>query len=92
MLPTNFKEYLGGPIIANVDNLIDAEIEAIIKNEELFSRYAAWDFNAKIWWNDNLGYWFAEIWVFREYITSYMAETLEELANEVNIAWQWRIS
>ena len=83
-LPINFKEFPGFPIISNFDNSINAEIETAIKNKALFSRYSAWNFNGIVWWHDELGYWCAEVWVHRKYLVSYLAENLEELANEIN--------
>lgn len=83
-LPSNYSEYLGEPIISNIDNKIMDEIEIAIKNKPLFSRYSALDFNGKIWWHDELGYWAAEVWVFKKYIATYIAESLNELANEVD--------
>jgi hypothetical protein len=84
-LPSNFLEYSGDPIVSNIDNEIKTEIEIEIKNKPLFSQYTAWNFNGLIWWHDELGYWAAEVWVFKKYTASYIAETLEELANEIDL-------
>ncbi len=83
-LPTSFKEYIGGAIISNFDNSIDPEIEEIIKNKPLFSRYTAHHFNGIIWWNDDLGYWCGEVWILKKYVASYLAEKLSSLADEIN--------
>jgi hypothetical protein len=84
-LPFDFKEYGTDAIVSDFDNLIDHEIEKAIKDRPLFSRYSSLHFNAKVWWNDELGYWCGEVFVSKEYIASYLAETLEELANEISV-------
>lgn len=83
-LPTNFKEHSGDAIITNIDYSINSEIQKVIKNQPLFSRYTARNFNGIVWWNENIGFWCAEVWVFRKYVASYLAETLEALADEIN--------
>jgi hypothetical protein len=85
-LPQHFIEHLslGDSIISNFDNSINQEIENAIKGKPLFSRYDALHFNAKIWWNDDLGYWCGEVWAYRKFVKSYLAETLGKLANEIN--------
>ena len=82
--PQSITEYPGNAIISNLTNQIDQQIAAAIKSTNFFSRYAAWNFNGIIWWNDELGYWCAEIWRFNNYVASYLAETLEELAHEID--------
>jgi hypothetical protein len=85
-LPRNYKEY-GSPsktMLSNLDNSVDYEIISLIKGKPLFSRYAAWNFNGLIWWHGKLGYWCGEVWVSGKYVTTYLAETVEALANEIN--------
>jgi len=50
-------EYSGDTIISNLTGQIDLEIELKIKSTNYLSRYSAWNFNGRIWWNDELGYW-----------------------------------
>ncbi|MBX3242281.1 MAG: hypothetical protein KIT80_14940 [Chitinophagaceae bacterium] len=83
-LPADFKEYQGDVVVSNLDDSINPEIEAAIKNKPLFSRYAAYHFNGIIWWNDKLGYWCGEVWVLRQYVAFYLAENLSLLADEMN--------
>lgn len=83
-LPQNFKEYLNEPIISNSDNLINAQIATAIKDKPLYSLYTALHFLGKVWFDDTIGYWTAEIWQYKSYKASYIAETIEELANEID--------
>ena len=83
-MPPDFKEYPGDPIASNLERSIDLEIATSIKGKPLFSRYSAWHFNGIIWWEDKLGYWCGEVWVYKEYVASYLAETLDELTGEMN--------
>ncbi|MDB5156148.1 MAG: hypothetical protein JWR50_855 [Mucilaginibacter sp.] len=82
--PRNLNEYPGDAIISNLTNQIDQQIATVIKGNNYFSRYAAWNFNGIVWWNDELGFWCAEVWKFNNYVASYLAESLEELAKEID--------
>ena len=83
-LPETYTEYIGNALISNLNGVIDKDIEEAIVGKALFSRYAAWNFNALIWWDDKIGFWCGEVWQFRKYQATFLAETLEALAAEID--------
>jgi hypothetical protein len=83
-MPRHLIEYSGDALITNLTGKIDQDIELKIKGSNHFSRYSAWNFNGLVWWNDELGFWRIEVWQYNNYVATYLADTLEELANEVD--------
>jgi len=78
------REYPDDAIISNLTGLINQEIEQKIKGSDYFSRYSAWNFNGRIWWNDEIGYWCCEVWQYNNYVATYLADNLQDLAHEVD--------
>lgn len=82
--PYHFTKYNEDAIVSNFLGAVDKDIEAAIKGKPFYSSYAAWHFNGIIWWNDEIGYWCGSVITFMQYQASYLAETVEELALEMN--------
>ena len=49
----------------------------------MYSRYAGYDFNGLVWWEDKLGYWAVEIWQYKEYKATIAGEYFDELVREI---------
>jgi hypothetical protein len=82
-LPEEFKEYNKQSIYSNLTDEVSDDIVKAIYCKPFFSRYSAWNFNGIVWWDDEIGYWCIEISKYKEYQSSYIAETLDELIHEV---------
>lgn len=80
MLPEHFTEYGLDGVMSNFDHSIDAEVAEHIKGKLLFSRYAGWNFNGKVWWD---GSWKCDVWVHGSCVESIKADTLTEIMQEV---------
>lgn len=80
-LPESFLEYSGETLMSNYDGLINDVTADEIKGEHLFSRYAAWDFNGKVWWKNNQ--WNCEVWQYGSFIETISRPTLPELMEVV---------
>ena len=81
-MPESFSEYNGEGLMSNFDRVIDKETEQAIKGNELFSRYAGWDFNGKVWWQDNK--WLCEVWCYGSWRETFVCDTLEVIMTEVS--------
>ena len=79
-IPDNYKVY--GFVMSNSSGEIDVEIAEHIKDKPLSSHYAAWDFCGYVWHEDNK--WCCEVWVYNNYITTFVCGTLEEIMTEVS--------
>ncbi|MFS4474709.1 hypothetical protein [Chryseobacterium sp. T20] len=58
-----------------------------IEGKNYCAEFTASNFHGLVWWNDELGYWCVEIWQDRVYKSSYMAERLEDLIQEVQTTY-----
>jgi hypothetical protein len=80
-IPESFLEYNGEEIMSNFDGDIVSDTAEEIKGKELFSRYASWNFNGKVWWKNNL--WNCEIWRNGSYQETFNAEKLNKIMSDV---------
>ena len=80
-IPESFLEYEGEEIMSNFDGAIVSETAEAIKGKELFSRYSGWNFNGKVWWQNNL--WNCEVWCYGSFQKTFNAETLDEIMSDV---------
>ena len=80
-LPLNFNELFGDGLMSNYDGLIDQKVADLLKGEPLFSRYAGWNFNGKVWWEDSR--WHCEVWRYGSHVNTISEDTLEEIMHSV---------
>jgi len=81
-LPESFTEYDGETLMSNYDREINETTAAEIKGKEVFSRYAGWDFNGKVWWGNNQ--WNCEVWQYGNFMATVSAPTLPEIMYTVS--------
>jgi len=87
LLPTHFDEYNGEAIINPFNRSINARIEKILKENSFYSCYHPIYFLAKIWWDNKLERWYAEIWISKRYVMSHYSEKLQNLAYEIDLQY-----
>lgn len=80
-LPEKFTEYDGEAIMSNFDGQIDKDVATEIKGKKLFSRYSGWNFNGKVWWQNDL--WHCEVWCYQSWRQTVSCDTLEQIMEEV---------
>lgn len=70
--------------MSNFDHVIDDGMEEQLRAQpgKVYSRHAAWNFNAKVWFED--GQFHSEIWVYCSPRETLHAETLRELMQVAN--------
>lgn len=66
-------------VMSNYDREIDRDIEARLKVEKVFARYAGWNFNGRVWR--------CEVWVYGKPREVVEAETLEGIMEKVSEKW-----
>ena len=81
-LPDDFTEHDGNAVLSNLDRGVDESVMEEIKGKELFSRYAGWNFNGLVWWQNKQ--WHCEVWRYRSYNETFSADTLEEIMTLVS--------
>lgn len=81
-MPENFYEYENIAIMSNFDREIEQDIVKAIKNKNLFSRYAGWNFNGKVWWENKN--WHCEVWCYGSFIKTFSSKKLEQIMEEVS--------
>lgn len=81
-LPEGFIEYDGEQLMSNYDGIINENAASEIKDNLLFSRYSGWNFNGKVWWDNNQ--WNCEVWQHHEYMETVSHLTLPEIMTEVS--------
>lgn len=72
------------PHMSNCDHRIDDGMEEQLRAApgEVYSRHAAWNFNAKVWFEG--GKFHSEVWVYRSPRQTFTADTLRELMDLAN--------
>lgn len=68
--------------LSNFDRKIPIGLEDQLKVGGCFCIYAAWDFGAEVWWEDNVFHAFVR--VYRVHKGTIVATTLEKLMNAVS--------
>lgn len=68
--------------MSNFDHTIDPGMAEALKAGGVFSRHAAMNFNAKVWWAD--GQFHSEPWVYGSPRSVLSADTLDELMSMAN--------
>ena len=81
-LPKSFEEYNGEELMSNFDRKINKEVANAIKSKKLFSRYAGWNFNGKVWFDDNK--WLCEVWTYGNWQKTFICDTLDEIMESVS--------
>ena len=67
--------------MTNFDGSIDEGLEEALRKEKCFGRHTGWNFNGRVWWDDEF---YEEVWVFGSPQEIMSAETLEKLMEQVN--------
>lgn len=80
-MPESFLEFDGEALMSNFDGEIVQETAEAIKGKELFSRYAGWNFNGKVWWQN--GKWCCEVWCYGSFQKTFVEDTLQDIMSEV---------
>lgn len=73
--------------MTNFDHRIAEWAERRLRTEKVWSRYAGWNFNGRVWFAD--GHFHCEVWHYcvpREVIS---AGSLQELMDAVSDRWGW---
>lgn len=82
LLPEGFVEYDGDELMSNFNHRIEKETAEAIKGKKLFSRYAGWNFNGLVWWQDDQ--WHCAVFCYGAYIETASENTLEEIMKTVS--------
>jgi hypothetical protein len=87
--PEGYEEigYPGG--MSNFDFEVAEGIEDRLRTERVYTRYAGWDFNGKVWLNAE-GSFSCQVWVYGSSVATVQAETLHDLMHEVSDEWGYR--
>jgi len=72
--------------MSNFDHEIDKGFEDAIKAESCFGRYAGWNFNGRVWWDDCFH---CEVWTYCIQRETIHADTLNELMEKVSDEYGW---
>lgn len=70
-------------VMSNFDHTIDHDVEARLKEREVFARYPGWNFNGRVWWCREAGKWKCEVWVYGSPRKVVEADSLEDIMQEV---------
>lgn len=79
--PEEFTEYEES-VMSNSDHQIEVEVAEYIKDKPLHSHYAGWNFSAQVWYENNK--WCCEVWTYRSFCETFIADTLEEIMSDVS--------
>lgn len=86
-LPKSFSES-NNEIMSNFDGQINLKTAEEIKGKDLFSRYAGWNFNGKVWWQNNK--WLCEIWCYQSFRETFVCDTLKEMMEEISSEYGYK--
>ena len=80
-IPEHYKEHPDA-IMTNCNHTIEHDLEKELKEKELYSQYAGWNFCGYVWWNNDK--WSCEVWVFHNHVKTYSNDTLEGIMTDVS--------
>lgn len=86
--PADWAELNADPVMTNLDHTINEDVAALLRDRDLVSRHAAWDFNGIVWFER--GHWHERVSVYHVWQTTLHALTLPELMKVVNDRFGWR--
>ena len=86
-MPEHFEEFDGEELMSNFDGKIVEATAKAIKGKELFSRYAGWNFNGKVWWDANSSKWCCEVWCYRSWSATIIEDELTDIRDSVSERW-----
>lgn len=81
-MPESFSEFDGEIIMSNLGHRIVTATVDSIKGKKLFSRYAGWSFNGKVWWQNDK--WLCEVWCYHSWMETVVCDTLQEIMEGVS--------
>lgn len=81
-IPENYTESTREEIMSNFDGVVIKATADYIKDKPLFSRYAGWNFNGRVWFQNDK--WNCEVWTYGSYCETISEDTLEELMTSVS--------
>jgi hypothetical protein len=84
-VPEGYREIKLG--MTNFDHTIDACFEERLRNEQVWGRHWALDFNGRVWFED--GVFHEQVWRYYEPRAHFAEPTLAELMTTVNDAYGW---
>lgn len=71
-------------LIINHDQSVNEELADLITGKPFYARFMGGDFASYVWWEVESRNWNAEVWVNKEYQTSYSCDSLQNIIKEVN--------
>jgi len=83
-IPQDYEEY-SEDVMSNFDHEIDEVVAKHIKNKKLFASYPGWNFYGKVWYKHKQ--WNCEVWTYKSYNTTFIADTLREIMD--NVSWEY---
>lgn len=72
--------------LSNFDFQVHDGIEERLRTEHVWTRYAGWNFNGRVWFNAE-GSFSCQVWVYGSPVATVQAETLHDLMHEVSDEW-----
>ena len=86
-MPTVFTEFEGEGLMSNFDREINQKTKKAIKGKNIYSRYAGWNFNGLVWWQNNN--WNCEVWQYKTWMETITCKSLEAIMKEVSNEYGW---
>lgn len=66
-VPKSYAEY-SEDVMSNFDGEIDEQVAKLLKKRNIFSRYPAWNFNGKVWFDKKSKEYCCETWRYHVHI------------------------
>lgn len=77
MLHEHASEWSGTSLMSNFDHEVDQHVAERLQAEKVRAKYAGWNFNADCWFEN--GEFYAAVYCYHRYQTTFHADTPEEL-------------
>ena len=73
----------GAPLFTNYDHVLNYQVAERIKGRPLLAIFKARDFSGMVWWFEDVRLWCIEIWFQQNFVATHIAETIEDLIEEI---------
>lgn len=77
-------DHHGIPTMTNFDHSIDDGLEEYLKSGGKDAKHAAWNFNGNLYYKEEDGLFYEDVYRYHNFEETFSAPTLQELMDEVN--------
>lgn len=85
--PTSYIQ-TANEVMSNFDQIIDRDVEKLLKSSDYYTAYPAWNFYGEVWYDGENFH--CQVEQYHAHMDTIIATTLEEIMEEVSDQYGWK--